>query len=86
MRKPSILKQQKDLTGLVNIVSLAIDKKERSKVPFMIYHLIKQCPDIYSSQMIKARDYSNLYRRLWNSGWTKKAAGQCVKKLDELIL
>lgn len=86
MGKLSIVKQRKDLMELMEILSSAIDNKEKSKVPFMIYHLIKQCPDIYSCQVTKARDYSNLYRRLYNSGWKDKAVDQCIKKLNNLIL
>jgi hypothetical protein len=86
MIKHSFTKQIKYLMEFTEILSSAIDSKEKSKVPFMIYHLIKQCPDMHNIQLIKAKDYSHVYIRLYRSWWTKKESDQCIKKLDKLIL
>jgi glutamate formiminotransferase len=88
MRKISISRQKREGSEICARISQAIIKKEISKIPFMLYHLVKQCPDGTLCKEIRKRDYSKLYTyfKRGKARWGKNQMEQCVKKLDELIL
>ena len=88
MRKVSFKKQQKYCAEICNRFSWAIIKKKMKIIPFILYHLVKQCPEGKICKEIRKKDYTNVYKYFQNKAFklNKKQIEKCIKKLDELIL
>jgi len=88
MIKNNIAKQKEDSRIIGSKLLLAMRLKNMDKIPFIIYHLIKQCPDGLVSKQIRKRDYSYVYTyfRISKAKWGNNQIEKCIKKLDELIL
>ena len=88
MRKHSIARQKRDAKEICAKLAHSVVEKEISKIPFILYHLVKQCPNGQLCVEIRKRDYSNVYKHIQRKGYKlgKKQVEKCIKKLDELIL